>query len=206
MDALSRYLNKLALVLGYAAARSAERVRRAHYYRVANLFGEAYRVLDRVDYFAFDHRLVGALHEPLEAVSVLALFYRFYRRAYYLYSVFIERTVIVQFAGEVEPRLTAHARDYAVRPLLLYYLFQIFDRKRLDICIVGHILIGHYSRGVAVYQHDLDAVLAQGLTSLSAGIIELRGLPYNYRSRTYYQDLFYISIFWHYFVPFQRRD
>ena len=197
MDTLSRYLDELALVLGYAAARSAERVRGAHYYRVAYLFGEAYRVLYRVDYLALYHRLVCALHEPLKAVSVLALFYRLDRRAYYLYSVFVERSVVVQLAGEVESRLAAHTRDYAVRPLLLYYLFQIFDRKRLDIRVVGHILIGHYSRRIAVYQHDLYAVLAQGLTSLSAGIIELRGLSYNYRSRTYYQNLFYISISWH---------
>ena len=48
--------------------------------------------------------------------------------------------------------------------------------QRLDIDMVGDVVVGHDGGGVGVDQHDLHALLLQGAAGLGAGVVELRRL------------------------------
>ena len=71
-------LDQLLLVVGKAAARTAERICRAHNNGIAYGLRKMNGGVNIRYYITFNYRLVRALHKPLKAVTVLALFYRLY--------------------------------------------------------------------------------------------------------------------------------
>ena len=79
--------------------------------------------------------------------------------------------------GQVEPRLTTQCRQDAVGTLGVDDALQDGDRERLDVDDVGDALVGHDGGWVGVDQHRGDALFAEGLAGLGAGVVELRRLP-----------------------------
>ena len=63
------------------------------------------------------------------------------------------------------------------------------DVQRLDIHVVGDVLVGHDGGGVGVDQHHLHALLLQGAAGLGAGVVELGGLADDDGAGAQHQDL-----------------
>ena len=105
-----------------------------------------------------------------------------------LHTVFVQDAVFRKSDGRVQRRLSAHGREQGIGVFLLNDLLYDVQGDRLDIGAIGQFRIGHDRGGVAVDQHDTIALLAEGLTGLRAGIIELAGLPDDDRPRTDQQN------------------
>lgn len=95
----------------------------------------------------------------------------------------------MELYGQIQRRLAAHRRQQRVRPLAADDRRQGFFGEGFDIGAVGEARIGHDGRRIAVHQHDLVALLAQGLACLRAGIVELARLPDHDRTRANQQNL-----------------
>ena len=73
-----------------------------------------------------------------------------------------------QVHGQVQAGLAAEGGQQGVGPLGLDHLGHDFPGQRLDVGAVGHARIGHDRGRIGVDQHDLVALLAQGLAGLGA--------------------------------------
>ena len=72
--------------------------------------------------------------------------------------------------------LAADGGEQRVGPFLRDDLFEICAAERLDVGAVGQLRIGHDGRRIGIDQDDFEAIGAQGLGGLGAGVIELAGL------------------------------
>ena len=88
----------------------------------------------------------------------------------------LEGAVLGQGDGEVEAGLAAQGGQQGLGALARDDLGQELGGERLDVGAVGHLGVGHDGGGVGVDQDDLEALLAQGLAALGAGVVELAGL------------------------------
>ena len=75
-----------------------------------------------------------------------------------------------------ERGLAADGRQHRVGPLALDDGRQHFRRERLDVGAIGQLRVGHDRRRVAVDEDHLEALGAQRLARLAAGIVELARL------------------------------
>ncbi len=66
------------------------------------------------------------------------------------------------------------------------------DGEEID--MVGDTLAGLHRRDVGIDQHRLDALFAEGLQRLGAGIVELSGLAYLESARAEHEHLLYLFI------------
>ena len=82
-----------------------------------------------------------------------------------------------QLHRQIERRLAAHRRQERVRPLALEHGGDAFEVERLEVRAVGETGVGHDRRRVRVDDDGGEAVLAQHLERLRAGVVELAGLP-----------------------------
>ena len=182
MQPLRQNFLELLLRLGDAAARAAERIRRADDYRVADFFGKSDAVLQICNDFTRRNRLICTLHQLLEAVTILALFYRCNARADDAHIILVQNPAVIELAGEVQSRLSAHSGNNAVRALALDYLLDILDRERLDIGFRRNPAVGHNRRRVGVHEHGFYALLLNRAARLRSRVVKFRCLTYNNRS------------------------
>ena len=78
--------------------------------------------------------------------------------------------------GQVQPGLAAQGGQDGVGLLLGDDLLHAGQVQRLDIHVVGDVLVGHDGGGVGVDQHHLHALLLEGAAGLGAGVVKLGGL------------------------------
>ena len=90
--------------------------------------------------------------------------------------------------GQVQAGLSAQGGQQAVGALPGDDSFEDFDGERLDVDVVGDAVVGHNRGRVGVDQHGLDALFAEGLAGLRAGVVELGGLTYDDWPGTYNQN------------------
>ena len=76
-------------------------------------------------------------------------------------------------------------------------LFDVLMRERLDVGAVGQVGVGHDGGRVRVHQHNLVALLLEGLAGLRAGVVELRRLADDDRPRADHQNLLNVISAWH---------
>ncbi len=176
-------LLELVAVVGDAAAGAAEREARPHDHREAVAAGlgrdaalHCERFLERVGDAGFRRRQSDAGHRVLELEPVLGLLDRLFVGADHLDAVLLQYAVLVQVEGAVERGLAAHRRQHRVGPLLGDDLLDHAPGDRLDVGDVGHLRVGHDRRRVAVDEDDAEALLAQRLAGLRAGVVELARL------------------------------
>ena len=103
--------------------------------------------------------------------------------------------------GQVQAGLAAQGGQDGVGPLHLDDLGHRGDIQRLDIHVVGNVLVRHDGGGVRVDQDHLDALFLQGAAGLGAGIVKLGGLADDDGAGAQDQDLFDIRILRHYWSP-----
>ena len=188
-EGVFRERGQLRVVVGKAAARAAERERRAQHHGVADLarrraaFGDA-----RCD-LAREHRLAERLAQRLELLAVLRAGDALRPRAEHLDLALLQHALLRERHHEVQSRLSADAGHDRVRALIADDARHIFRRERLHIYLVRDRGVGHDRRGVGVCEHDLIALLAQGETGLRAGVVKFGGLSDHDRARADHEDL-----------------
>ena len=189
------------LVVRHSAAVTAQRERRSYYYGISYALSNRERFRKLVGYVGRDTGLPYALHGLLEKLPVLRFAYRFCVGAYESAVVRLQKAFLLELHRKREPRLSAQRTEYTVRLLFDDYTFDRFQSERLEIYFVRERLVGHYRGGIGIDEHHFDARRFQYAASLRARVIEFRRLSYNYRSRTYYEYLFYPFIKGHTIYP-----
>ena len=106
------------LVVGDAAAGSAQGIGGPDDNRQADLIGEVHSVLHRVDHFGDHAGLVDGLHGVLKALPVLGPADGVGGGAQQLDAVLVQGAVLVQVHGQVQTDLTAQGGQHCIRALL----------------------------------------------------------------------------------------
>ena len=134
-------------------------------------------------------RLADFLHRILEHLAVLRLLDGESRRADQLHlRMLVKISLIRQLHREIQSGLTAQSRKQGIRFFLLDDFFHDLGGQRLDIDLIGDILVRHNRRRVAVQQHDLHAFLMKGTAGLRSGVVKLRRLTDDDRAGTDHHD------------------
>ena len=190
-------LFKFIAIIGNAAARTAEGKGRAdddretqHRLRRACLVHVMHRE-------RFGARETNLVHRLFEQITVFRHLNRLDRGANQLDAVAFQHAVFGKVKRAVERRLPAHRRQNRVRPFLGNNLFHRLPLNRLDIGCVRHLRVGHNRRRVGIDENDAEALVAQRLARLRAGIIELAGLADHNRASANNQDGFQVGTFGH---------
>ena len=201
VDAPVGDLPQAGLVIGDAASGAAQGVGRADNDRVADGSGKGHRILHALHHVAHHAGLADGFHGVLEALPVLRLADGFGRGAQQPYAVLLQDPLLMQVHGQIQSGLPAQGGQDGVGPLLLDDLFYGGQVQRLDIHMVGNVLVGHDGGGVGVDQHHLHALFLQGAACLGAGVVELSGLANDNGPGAQHQHLLDIRILGHFPSP-----
>jgi hypothetical protein len=175
-EAAEHDLGVLVLGLAEAAAGAAQGEGGAHHQRQSLALLEGAGLGQRGHRRRHRHRLADVDEQLLEQLAVLGGLDGGERRAQQAHAVPLQHARVVERDGEVQPRLAAERGQQAVGLLGLDDALQHRHGERLDVDRVGGLVVGHDRRRVAVDQDDADALLAQRLAGLGAGVVELGGL------------------------------
>ena len=167
---------KFGLIRCNAAAAAAERKRRAHDDRIADLRRKGQRALERFAYHRRDHRFSDLLHGVFEALPVLRAVDGIGLCAEQLHAVAFQEAFLCKLHSEREPRLPAERGQDAIRLLLFDDAPERGQRERLNVNVIRHVAVRHDGSGVGIHKDGRDAGLFEHLACLRAGIIEFRSL------------------------------
>ena len=112
-----------------------------------------------------------------------------------------KRSVVGQFAGDVQGGLPAHPGQQSTRPFLLQDLGNGLGKQRLDVDDVGHLRVVLDGGRVGVDEDDLVAVLTQSPDGLGAREVELSRLADLDRSASKHHDGLKVVTTGHQFSP-----
>ena len=188
-----------------AAARAAQRERRAHDDRITDPVCRRQRLV----YGMCDGRRHGGLpdlcHGLLEQLAVLRAVDGRGVRPQQAHAVRLQKAVRRQLHGQRQPRLPAQSGQQAVRLFLDDDAAQCGGVQRLQIDLVRQSPIGHDRGGVRVDQNDVDAGLLQHAARLRTGIVELGRLPDHDRAGADDQHFFDVFVQRHGAIPPSSR-
>ena len=163
-------------VVGDAAAGTAHGEAGAEDGGVAVLFAEreaTFHVGDKLGKRGFE---ADFLHRVLEEETIFGLLDGVDFRADEFDAVLFENAGFGEFDREIEGRLAADGGEESVGTFFGDDFFEVLLRERLDVGAVGEVGIGHDRRRVGVDEDDFEAVGAEGLGGLGAGVVEFAGL------------------------------
>jgi len=163
-------------VVGDTAAGAAERVRRAHDQREAELLRRQLGLLHGLGKHAARHAQADLLHGRTELEAVLGAMDGLLVGADHLDLPEVEHPGALELHGQVERRLASERGQKRVRALDLDDARQRREVERLDVGARRERRVGHDRRRVAVDEHDLVALVEQHLAGLRARVVELAGL------------------------------
>ena len=143
---------------------------------IADAFGELQAGGDGVDQLRLRRLQADLAHRVLEQQAVFGLLDGVDLGADQLHAVLLEHAGFGQFHREIQAGLAADGGEQRVGPLAADDLFEVGQRERFDVGLVGEIRVGHDGGRIGIDQDDFEAVGAQGLGGLGAGVIELAGL------------------------------
>ena len=188
---------EVVIVVGHAAARSAQGEGRAHDERQWQFFCEAAHIVHAAGYAALGNFEADVFHGRAEMLTAFRFFNDFGVGADEFHAVLFQRAVFPEGEGGVQCRLSAERGENGVRPLPGD---NRSERSRFDGFHIGgirHVGVGHDGGGVGVNQNDGIAFLFQGLDSLGAGIIEFTALAYDNRPCADDKDFMQVCTFGH---------
>src|SRR5215203_3273087 len=145
-------------------------------------FGEA------TDRAARGYVQADSAHGLGEELAVLGFTDRWDGRSQELDACLVEDARLAEFDGEVEGGLATQGGEQRVGSFAAQYLCDGFGRQGLDVGCVRDLRVSHYGRRVGVYEDYAVTLLAQGVASLGARVVELCGLPDHDRTRADDQD------------------
>ena len=192
---------KFRLVIGKAAACSAQREGGAQHHGITDLRGNFQTFLDGIGNIGRQHRLTQRLAELLELLPILCLSDTGAFRSKQFRAALPQNAFMLQLHGKVQACLSANAGQYGVWTLIPYDFCDVFQSQRLHIHLICDRGVGHDGGRVGVAQHHLIALLLQSQTSLCTGIVKLCRLTNNDGTGTDHQHLFDVRSLRHGFVP-----
>ena len=154
---------------GHAAP--AEHVARAHEQREADAPGNAHGLVERVGVASGRIGDLQAVEHLGEAVAVLGQVDGIGARAHERHARFL------QGARQLERRLPAQRGHDAVGPLHVDDVHDVLEGERLEIQLVGRVVVGRDRLGIAVHHDGLVARLVQRIARMHAAVVELDALP-----------------------------
>ena len=123
-----------------------------------------------------DHRLAHGLQGVPEKLPVLGPVNGFNGRTQKPHTVAIQGAVPGQLHGDGQAGLAPKPCQQAVGPLLLNNTADGLGGERLQVDLVGQVLVGHDGGGIGVDQHGLNTLLPQHPAGLGPGVVKLRRL------------------------------
>ncbi len=178
---------KLFLIVTDAAARAAERERRADdEWKLADLLRDVAGFVEIVRDAGDGNVEADFQHQFLERKTIFAAMDGVGLGTDHFDVVPFERAVFVEGHRGVQRSLAAECgeqNEFALRTETFHFRFfthdnflHTFGRDGFDVGAVGELRVGHDGGRVGVDKDDAVAFLAQGLARLSAGVIELARL------------------------------
>ena len=191
--ALCQFYESL-LVGADAAAQSAQGVGRANHDGETDGAGSLQGVVHVLNGVA-DGCLELYLVELLDKqVAVLGVHDGLDAGAEHLHTILFQGAVLVELSTTVQGGLSAEGKQYAVGALFLDDLCDEVGGHRLEIHFVGNTLRGLNGGNVRIDKHAGDALLAQSLQGLRAGVVEFTCLSDFQCARTQYEHFVEFSL------------
>ena len=188
---------QLLFVVYETAAGTAHRICRAQDYRIAQTISNRECLIYAVRHLTACHLDPDGIHGFLELNTILTTFNRVYLDTDDLNTVFFQNTGTCQLCTQVQTGLATEVWQQCIRTFLGDDLLQTGYVERLNIGHIRDLRIGHDRGRVRIDQHDLVTQLAQCLTSLCTGIVELTRLTDDDRTRADDQHFVDICSLWH---------
>ncbi len=167
---------QLPLVFGHAAARAAQRERRARDDGVADVRRGLHGLLHRGGDLRGDDGLAQLFHRVAEKPAVLGLVDGLGGGAEEPDPRLFQVTLPAELHRDGEPRLPAQRSEQAVRALLFDDALHRRGGERLQVDLVRKRRVRHDGGGVRIDEHHVEAGLLQHAAGLVAGVVELGGL------------------------------
>ena len=167
----------IVAVVGHAAARAAKGKGGANDRRKTNVFNSIHAFLHGVGDGRFGVFDAQTVHRLAKQFAVFGHLDGLAVRADQLDAEFLQHAHVRDCQRGVQAGLPAHGGQEGVWAFFFDDLGDDFRRDWLNIGGVSEARIGHDRRGVRIDEDDAVAFFAQGFTGLSAGIVELAGLP-----------------------------
>ena len=188
---------ELLEVVRNAAARAAQREGRTDDGREADRMLLLERLFERMRDVGPGTFQTDLGHGLPEQVAILRHVDGFPRGRDHLDVVLLQHAFAREIQRAIEARLPAHCRQQRVGPLLLDDSLDGRPVDRLDVDGIGHVRVGHDRRRVGVHEDDPEALFAQRLAGLGAGIVEFAGLADDDRAGSNDQNAVQVCAFRH---------
>ena len=173
---IAHHLAQLRLVVGEAAARTAQRKGRTQHDGVTDPLRRLDRLVDIVSNQRRQHRLAQRLTKLLEEFAVLGLLDALERSTQNLHLTLLKHAFLGELHGQIQARLPAQSRHDGIGTLVTDDLGHVLERQRLHIDFIGNLHVGLDRRRIGIDQHDLVPLFLEGQTSLRTRVVELRSL------------------------------
>ena len=182
-DSRIHVLGHSGVIIDDFHAASAEYVGRANHDRIADLICNRLGFLDRCGHSGLRHRDAELIHHAAEEVAVLC-------EVNDLRGCSEDvNAVLLKVSCKVERRLAAELCNYADRLLLFVDAENIFKCERLEIELIGCIVVCGNCLRVAVDDDCLESELLQGLSCVYAAVVKFDTLSDSVRTATEDHDL-----------------
>ena len=191
--ALERPTNRLVqfgFVIGHAAAGASHRQGGTQDDRVPDAIRYRVGLLDGPSDVGARAAEANLVHRGLEELPLFGLSDGVDVRADQLHAVLLEDAAIGECQREVQGGLSPKGGQKRIGLLAFDDRFESLRGQRLDVGPVRELRVGHDRRRVGVDQDDPVALFFERLGALSAGVIELAGLPNYDRPRPNQKDAF----------------
>ena len=175
-------LHHLVVVYDLHSA-AAQYIGRTNHYRITDTVCDLESFLNIDCHSGFRHGNAKLLHHSAEVISVLREVDGFGACAQNIH------TVLLEVAGEIQRSLTAELRNYTDGLLLVVDSKYVLEGKRLEIQLIGGVVVGGYGFGVAVHDDGLKSQLLERERGVYAAVVKLNTLTDSVRSAAKYHDL-----------------
>ena len=176
------YDSKLLFAISNASACSAESKRGTNDNGISYPRSYHKRTFNIVSYIRGDTGLTYLLHSVLKELSVLCLIYRSRVSTEQTHVMLLEESLVRELHSEGKTRLSAKSSKKTVGLFFFYNSLDRIDSQRLEIYLICHSVICHYSCGVGVYENYVYSCLLKHVTRLSARIVKFGSLSDNDRT------------------------
>ena len=176
LECVQTDFNQFFLIVGKAAAGTAQGECRTQYDGITDPFGSLFGFVQGVGNLGGNDRLTNGLAELLEHFPVLGTLDRCTGRTQQFHPAFLQNALFLQLHSQIQAGLTTDTGNDGIGTLVADDFRHIFQGQRFHIDLVGNGGVGHNGGGIGIDQNHLITFFPQGKTSLCAGVVKFRGL------------------------------
>ena len=175
-------------IVYYLHAAAAQHIGGAYHDRIADLLGNGQSLVYIHCHACLRHGDLQLLHNSAETIAVLCQIDDLRAGAQDAHAV------LLQIRRQVQGRLAAELGDDAHRLLLFVDAQHILQGQRLEIQLVGGVVVCGNRLRIAVYNDGLKAQLFQGDRRVDAAVVELNALSDTVRAAAQDHDLLAVGV------------